>query len=231
MIPNKNLFIVSSAIKPSIGIYSFQERFIQTVQSLKSVRAKVPDAIIVSADVSLVALSQEEKNIISQNCDIYIDLSQEPNTRKFSEMGMKSPAENALLFSTLMTIKHNIELSKIITSVKRIFKFGGRTELEDSFDIREYDGLFGKFVFKKRIPTWMQQPIDGADNLLITRMYSFCPSLYDTYLEVIQKNFMVMDRLDTEHAHFLNIPKNYLVEFDKLHCWGRMAGNGQIEHY
>ena len=70
-----------------------------------------------------------------------------------------------------------------------------------------------------------------VSDLLITRMFSFCPSLYDTYLQVIQKNFQVMNQLDTEHAHFYNIPKEHLVEFDTLHCWGKMAGNGQIEHY
>lgn len=229
IIPDKNLFIVSSAIKPSIGIYSFEERFSQTVQSLKSVREKVPNAIIVSADVSLVPLTQMEKDIIYNYSDVFIDLSQEHNTKTFSERGMKSHAENALLFATLLTLRHNHELSKMLSSVKRIFKFGGRTELEDTFDIKEYDNLFGKFVFKKRIPTWMHPPI--TSNLLITRMFSFCPSLYDTYLNVIQKNFTVLDSLDTEHAHFLNIPKEHLVEFDTLHCWGRIAGTGQIEHY
>ena len=42
---------------------------------------------------------------------------------------------------------------------------------------------------------------------------------------------MVDMGFDTEHAHFANIPKEYLVEFDKVHCWGWLAGNGQIEHY
>ncbi len=36
---------------------------------------------------------------------------------------------------------------------------------------------------------------------------------------------------DTEHAHFVNIPKQFLVEYEKINCWGWLAGNGQIEHY
>ena len=101
---------------------------------------------------------------------------------------------------------------------------------KEQFDITEYDNLFGKFVFKKRIPTWMHTP--EISDLLITRMFSFCPSLIDTYLTVIQDNIPLIQRgFDTEHAHFANIPKQHLVEFDKIHCWGWLAGNGQIEHY
>ena len=231
MIPDKNLFIITSAIKPSIGVFNFETRFNQTVASVKSVREKVPDAIIVLADVSLQPLTDMERQILSQYCNLHIDLSGEQVTRDLSQRGMKSQAENVLLFNTLMTIKNNPDISKILYSVKSIFKFSARTILEDSFNIHEYDNLFGKFVFKKRIPTWMGQTQHGADHLLITRMYSFCISLLDTYLTVIHNNLRIMDVIDTEHAHFVNIPKNHLIEFDKIHCWGWLAGNGQIEHY
>ena len=145
-----------------------------------------------------------------------------------SERGMQSPAENVLLFKTFGFIK----TLQIINSVKRIFKLSGRSLIEDDFDITAYDNLFGKFVFKTRIPSWKFTPSDEASHLLITRFYSMCPSLIDTYLGVIQNNLRLVDAgYDTEHAHFANIPKQYLVEFDKLHCWGWLAGNGQIEHY
>jgi hypothetical protein len=99
--------------------------------------------------------------------------------------------------------------------------------------MKEYENLFGKFVFKKRIPTWMGYIKFGADHLLITRMWSMCPSLIDAYLSVIQQNLGMLSNglADTEHAHYVNIPKDYLIEFDKIHCWGWLAGNRQIEHY
>jgi hypothetical protein len=69
-----------------------------------------------------------------------------------------------------------------------------------------------------------------ADHLLITRMYSFCPSLIDTYLTVLQQNMSLYNRMDFEHAHYTNIPKKYLVELDRIYCWGWLSG-GKIEHY
>lgn len=224
MIPDKNLFIITSSLKPNSGTFSDDQRFSQTIATLKSVRNKVPEAVIMFADVSVRPVSDLERETIASFCNGYIDLSTQRDVRHLSENNQKSMAENALLFMTINTLKeHNF-----LKDVKRIFKFSARSELEDSFDIKEYDNLFGKYVFKKAIPTWMA---NGPENLLITRLFSFCPSLVDNYLSVITKNIPMTNQIDTEHAHWVNIPKEYLVEFDKVHCWGWLAGNGQIEHY
>jgi len=224
MIPDKNLFIITSSLKPNSGAFSDDQRFAQTVATLKSVRNKVPEGIIVFTDVSLRTVSDLERQTIAGLCNAYIDLSTQPDVRSLSMNGQKSAAENALLFFTLHTLKQN----NLLKDVKRIFKFSARSELEDTFDIREYDNLFGKYVFKKAIHTWMS---NGPEKLFITRLFSFCSSLVDNYLSVIQKNIPMTNQMDTEHAHWVNIPKEYLVEFDKVHCWGWLAGNGQIEHY
>jgi hypothetical protein len=224
MIPDKNLFIITSCLKPNSGAFSDDQRFSQTIATLKSVRQKVPEAIIVFADVSLRTVSDLERETIAGLCNAYIDLSEQPDVRNLSINNQKSTAENVLLFYTIQTLKQN----NLLKDVKRIFKFSARSELEDSFDITKYDNLFGKYVFKKAISTWMT---NGPEKLFITRMFSFCTSLVDNYLSVVQKNVLLTDKIDTEHAHWVNIPKEHLVEFDKIHCWGWLAGNGQIEHY
>lgn len=230
IIPDKNLFLVTSALKPVIGAYSDEERFQQTVDGLRSIRQVVPDAIIVVADVSVRSLTNQERNSIAERANIFIDMSTDENVMRLSQHGQKSLAESVLVFNALQTLRHNTETSRVMSSVKRIFKFGARTIIKDSFDISEYDNLFGKFVFKTRIPSWMNNPT--ISHLLITRAFSLCPSLIDTYLEVIGKNIpLIQQGFDTEHAHFHNIPKQHLVEFDHLHCFAWLAGNGKIEHY
>mgnify|MGYP003344078256 CR=1 FL=1 len=226
MIPDKNLFIVTSALKPVTGVFSDDQRFSQTIATLKSIRKVVPDAIIIFTDVSIRPVSSLEKESITGLCDAYIDLSEHPEIRRLSEVGLKSMAENALMFFTLIDLKRK----NLLKDVKRIFKFSARSELEDTFDIKEYDNLFGKFVFKKRITSWS----NSDTSLFITRMFSFCPSLVDTYLETIRKNLNDLSNNlvpDTEHAHFVNIPEKYLVEFETLGCEGFLAGNGKSERY
>lgn len=234
LIPDKNLFIVTSSLKPNMGTFSDEDRFTQTIKSLESLRQKVPDAIILFSDCSARPVAETERQEINKYANIYLDLSTQPNCKFCVENSLKSPGENSMLFFTLLTLKQNPQISPLLNQVKRIFKYSARTILEEGFDIKDYDGLFGKFVFKKRIPTWTSQVIHGRDHLFITRLYSFCPSLIDTYLGVLQTNLDLLQNggvPDTEHAHFISIPKNYLVEFDKLNCWGWLAGNGQIEHY
>jgi len=242
MIPDKNLFLVTSSIKPAIGVFNHQERFEQTILGLKSIREKVPEALIILCDVSLAPLTDEENNTLQQNCNMLFNLSQEPLVRELSEKGMKGQAENVLIYNVLAAMKGDPNLMKILSDVKRIFKISARSLLEDGFDISKYDNLFGKYVFKKRIPTWMTINTEtnkygtnfmdlGATYLLITRFFSFCPSLIDNYLQVIQKNLSLLQFIDTEHAHYVNIPKQHLVEFDKVYCRGWLAGNGTVESY
>ena len=230
IIPDKNLFIVTSALKPLGGPFSDGERFQQTVDGLRSIRKILPDAIIVTVDASVRPLTDLEKTSVAEKSNFFIDMSKEETVFNLSNANQKSLAENVLLFNTLQTLKHSPETSRLMNSVKRIFKFSARSILKDSFDIKQYDDLFGKFVFKKRIPTWMNPPV--VSDLYITRMFSFCPSLIDTYLNVISQNVPLIQRgLDTEHAHFANIPKQHLVEFDEIHCFGWLSGNGKVEHY
>lgn len=230
MIPNKNLFIITSSLKSSIGVYDDEQRFEQTILTLKSLKTFVPEAKIVFADVSVRTVSHYEKQEITKYCDIYMDMSEEPNTRYCAINGLKSHGENCLLAAVLLNLKQNPELSNILKDVKRIFKLSSRSQLEESFNIKEYEGYFGKFIFKKKIDSWFKP----GSYLLITRMFSLCPSLIDVYLQTIQKNLNNLsnrDVPDNEHAHFLNIPPKYLVEFERLHVWGWLAGNGEIEHY
>jgi hypothetical protein len=228
IIPDKNLFLVTSAIKPQNSrFFTDEQRFQQTIDTLKSIRSKAPEAIIIVTEASYRALTIEEKVTIQKLCDGFLDLSKNQDVAHFSGQKMQSWAESALLLHTLLTLKQQT----FMREVKRIFKVSGRTILDEGFNLNEYEGLFGKYVFKKRIPTWMPQVVHGATDLLITRMFSLCPSLIDNYMQVIQQNFPLFQHMDFEHAHFVNIPKKYLMEFDKIHCSGWLSGNGQIENY
>ena len=93
--------------------------------------------------------------------------------------GKKSEAEILLLLKTLTILKQNpLNLQKIMSSVKRIFKYSARSLLQDEFSIGIYDNsnLYGRYVFKERIPTWIDDK-SITSHLLITRLFSLCPSL------------------------------------------------------
>ena len=230
IIPNTNLFIVTSALQANIGVVGNEERLKQTIDTLENLKEKVPDAMVLLVDGSPHNIDEDIKKRISEYCQA-IWFNTHPDVYAMASSGRKSEAEIIMMFNTLLQIKQ----SKSIHEIKRIFKYSARTILENDFDINEYDNLYGKYVFKKSIPSWMspERKINITDHLYITRMFSFCPSLIDNYLQTLQPilNNVITHGIDTEHSHYLCLDKRYVIEFDRLKCAGIVAGSGETERY
>jgi hypothetical protein len=228
--PDKNLFIVTSALQANIGVVDAVERLKQTITTLENLKEKVPDAMVLLVDGSPHNIDEGIKKTISEYCQA-IWFNTHPDVYAMASSGRKSEAEIIMMFNTLLQIKQ----SKSIHEIKRIFKYSARTTLENDFDINEYDNLYGKYVFKKSIPSWMspERKINITDHLYITRMFSFCPSLIDNYLQTLQPilNNVITHGIDTEHSHYLCLDKRYVVEFDRIKCAGIVAGSGETERY
>ena len=236
IIPSTDLFIVTSALRTSIGVIDDDTRINQTIEGLKSLRKAAPNAIILLVDASSKPVDEATTFQLIKFADKSISLFGDEDLMALANAGLKSQAEVTLLFKTLSIIKQHPELQKMMANVRRVFKLSGRTNMLEGYDPKAYDDLYGKYVFKKRMASWLppqKQLESGCDHLYITRMYSFCVSLLDDYLNTLPQIYQTINQhgVDTEHAHFGNINKDYVVEFENLHCEGVLAGNGQTERY
>jgi len=234
IVPDKNLFIVTSALEPRVGVITKEDRFKQTIATLQNLKQKVPEALILFTDGSPVPCDPEYVKEISKLVHIEVYWHEDAQIKDFGMFGKKSEAEILLLLKTLTLLKQNPNLQKVMSSVKRIFKYSARSLLQDEFSIGIYDNsnLYGKYVFKERIPTWIDDK-SITTHLLITRLFSLCPSLLDDYMQTLIKilNSCMSYGIDTENAHFREIDKKYLVELRRLYCEGIMAGTGKKEVY
>lgn len=235
VIPNKNLIIMTSALKAAVGVVGFEDRCKQTIETLQSLRKHFPNDIILFTDGSPVPVEQEPiMQEIAKYVNAIVCWNGDSDIQNLASSGRKSEAETIMLFKMMVALKQNPELMKMMHEIKRIWKYSSRTTLDDNFDIKEHDH-FGKYVFKKRIKSWMSKERQDSitDNLLITRMFSFCPSLLDNYIMTLRNIFedIVKYHIDTEHSHYKNIDKKYLVELDNIHCQGIVAGSGELERY
>ena len=236
IIPNTDLFIVTSALKTSIGVIDDETRTRQTIEGLQSLRKAAPDALILWVDASSKQVDEATMVQVTQYCDKSISFFGDEDLMSLANAGLKSQAEVALLFKTLSIIKQHPELQKMMAGVRRVFKLSGRTNMLEGYDPKAYDNQYGKYVFKKAMPSWLppqKQLESGCDHLYITRMYSFCISLFDNYLNTLPAIYQTINQhgVDTEHAHYGNIDKGFSVEFETLYCQGVLAGNGQLEAY
>ena len=236
IIPNTDLFIVTSALKTSIGVIDDETRTRQTIEGLQSLRKAAPDALILWVDASSKQVDEATMVQVTQYCDKSISFFGDEDLMSLANAGLKSQAEVTLLFKTLSIIKQHPELQKMMAGVRRVFKLSGRTNMLEGYDPKAYDNQYGKYVFKKAMPSWLppqKQLESGCDHLYITRMYSFCISLFDNYLNSLPQIYEAINYhgVDTEHAHFGNIDHNLITEFETLYCQGVLAGNGQLEAY
>jgi hypothetical protein len=223
-----NVFIVPSCIRSLIGQIPFEERYNLTFNTFKSIKKQVPDAIIIFCDSSIGGLSIDKKNELSSHVDYYLDYSDDPIAQNFNQRGLKSFGEIYLLRKSIEFAKLKLDLNQ----PGRMFKLGARYILLDSFTLDDYKDADGKFVFKKRTKSWMEESIQkeyDSPYILETLLYSWSLFMTDEYLEIIDRNFEYMirgsiHRFDTEHAHFFNVPKDKLLEFDRLNAGGHVAG-------
>lgn len=236
IIPSTDLFIVTSALRTSIGVIDDDTRINQTIEGLKSLRKAAPNAIILLVDASSKPVDEATTFQLIKFADKSISLFGDEDLMALANAGLKSQAEVTLLFKTLSIIKQHPELQKMMADVRRVFKLSGRTNMLEGYDPKAYDDQYGKYVFKKAMPSWLppqKQLESGCDHLYITRMYSFCISLFDNYLNTLPAIYQTINQhgVDTEHAHYGNIDKGFSVEFENLYCQGMLAGNGQLEAY
>lgn len=233
IIPNTNLFIVTSAINATIGAVNREDRIKQTLEGLKILREQQPNSVIILSDGGPVAIEEDVLKQFAPYINLAMNWSSDNDVTDFASAGRKSEAECVLLIKSLMMIQQEPALMQMMQGVKRIYKLSARTNLLEEFNDEEHDH-FGKYVFKKRMPTWIaDERKEQFTDLLITRMYSFCPSLISDYIQTLYKIIggILKYHVDTEHAHYFYINKQYLVELDQIHCKGIVAGSGQSETY
>lgn len=223
-----NIFIVPSCIRSLIGKLSFEDRYRLTFDTFSSIRKYIPNSIIIFCDSSIGGLSEEQKSELASKVDFYLDCSNDPYAQEFNQRGLKSFGEIYLLKKGILFAKTKFDLNQ----PGRMFKLGSRYILLEGFTMDDYKDAEGKYVFKRRTKSWMEESIQKEYNspyILETLLYSWSLSMTDEYLDILDKNieYMIkgsMHRFDTEHAHFFNIPKDKLLEFDKMNAGGHVAG-------
>lgn len=219
----KPLFLITSALNPSYGVFSLQDRLEQTKGTIKSIREHVPEADVFLVDVSVNKLPDDVKAQIVPTVNYYMDLSDNETMKQLSLGQAKSQSEAYMTLCFLDALKVN----NLVEKYDRIFKITGRMELYEGFDISSYVNLKGKYVFQKRVATWMSTPYKECTHLYNTRLYSFCSSLLDTHIQTLSGIFEYLNYVDLEHAMFARVPTELVVEFDKVYSKGPEASTGK----
>lgn len=132
----KNLFIISSVInisnKPlsytrTRSVYSPEQRFQQTIGTIKSIREKMDDVDILFLESSNIDKRYEDeiKNLVDYYYLVY------DNIKEQIDGIYKASGEATQIYEGIKIID--------INNYKNVFKISGRYRLSDRFDYNEYD--------------------------------------------------------------------------------------------
>jgi len=243
----KFLFLVGSALKhfqeSEFSAFTEQQRFEQTLETIKCVREKVPTSYIILFECSYTSISEEHKDILREQCDLFLDFSDEPvlqaiyqNIEKRPELITygKSLLETRGLLNTLYYIKqHNL-----FSDSQRVFKLTGRYLLNEYFDIKDYESKFleERYVIKKY--EYLSQEADnfddkelenvyaylyGAKGMMVTGLWSFDRMLFNEIIESLEKSFRYMEKMlqytagtDVEHSLYRFLNKKNTISIPNL---------------
>jgi hypothetical protein len=243
----KFLFLVGSALKhfqeDKFSAYDEQQRFEQTLETIKCVREKVPTSYIILFECSYTSITEEHKNILREKCDLFLDFSTEPiiqaiyeNIKQRPELITygKSLLETRGLLNTLYYIrKHNI-----FTDSQRVFKLTGRYLLNEYFGIDDYKSKFleERYVIKKyeylpqEAENYDEKELEnvyaylyGAKGMMVTGLWSFDRMLFNEIIESLEKAFVYMEKMlqftagtDVEHSLYRFLNKKNVIDIPNL---------------
>lgn len=242
---SKQTVLITSAVYSNYGIYTPEQRIQQTLETARSARKYIPDAVIILIDNSKVDVQNDnsaEFEELLDTVDYYIDNSGDADIQHFhTHVTNYDVGKNAMeclgMFKAMTYMMSDPEIIGKIQNSNRVFKLSGRYVITDKFDISKFDNesTAGKYVFKKRQPSWIPEADTGVDHLLQTRLWSFPPELFaDTvnlFQQIINNMFATFNQqkyIDVEHSMAKFLPKDRLVELDTVGLQGNIAPNGMM---
>lgn len=230
--------LVTSAANAKFSVYPPEERVEQTLETVDSVRARIPNAFICMTDCGIPGIEGELRNKLVNSVDKFIDLSKDKNVNWIAnnithQDTVKNLTELVVVGKFFKLASEN----KWFADCDRLFKVSGRYWLTERFDITRYeqDDVKGKYVVSKKMLSQFNPALTGQSLQYMLRVYSFDKALLEDFIQriSIMTNHMqsrVNDNgyIDIEHLFCKFLPKDLTLEIARTGVAGNIAPNGQF---
>ena len=180
---NKNVVLVTSKIYVSDkkfsyvdkrSIYTPNQRFEQTIETIKSIKINIPNSYIILFDNSI--FDNNYKSILENNVDMFINITDDKNLNFYTnDYEYKAFSEISQQLSFYNTFLKNID----INSFKNFFKISGRYSINNTFNFNNFDNEHN--IFKKN------------DNVLNRDYYYTC--FYKLNSTILNEYFISLQNL------------------------------------
>jgi hypothetical protein len=232
----RHAFVVTSAINSKFGVFSPAERLTQTLDTIKSIRDRVPTAKIFIMECCGTPLTDEQRTALAKVCNVLIDFSTNADVQAMYDNDNWDVVKNG---TEIMCFGNALEMLRDageFKDVDRIHKMSGRYILNNLFDPDTYEDTDVKKMFVIGPKYKSQFPIEVTTVPLqyMARLWSWPVELLDDTIEIYRNSFIFFAErvsqggyVDIEHVLYKFLPQQQVHEIENLGVEGCIAPNGQ----
>lgn len=237
----KHCFLVTSAIVTKFGKFEIDKRLEQTLQTIKSIKSRIPNSTIIIVESSYDPLPDEIFDKLKDSVHWIVNLSGDPTIKHIQESTdnwdiVKNMSE-LLAFNTALKM---VDDNKLLDDIDRIHKLSGRYELNDNFNPTIYERFTDKIVVPMRFRTQFIDPREQMDVPFqyMSRLWSWpkahheiIRTFYTKAIEEFIQRLKDKKRMDIEHLMYLLLPQEHIKEVPIIGVKGQLGQNGrQVEN-
>jgi hypothetical protein len=221
------IFFINHALSVNqLSVFSNEERFEQTLETLKSIDKYCPNNLKIIFDSSPNQVEDSYlRTIADWNNTWFLDMGKHQYVQMYSLNGYRSLAETYSFMGVLGWFREQK------FEAKRIYKLSGRYSLNDNF-ILDDPSYKDAFVFAEALESWMDDNIKKTvevHSLYRLRLWHMDYSLLDTFTKELPRIFEDCGQynIDVEHSYYKHLHKYKVVEVPKIGVQGYIAPSGE----
>jgi len=231
----KTLFIIPSAIMSGIG--SPEDRFVQTLHTIDSIKSRFSDVDILLCDASSECL---DLGMISLLGVPFLDFSSTPRVTQIREevakLKLDFATDNVKDFYRLSILKNLTEIHVINTVLSqithnpydRIFKISGRYFLNNDFNLEKHNQP-GKICLTPKKKTLIGANYTHSSHYHHCISWNFCSSIFSEMTNSFSRiEEYILAQVyggligDIEHGLHLKMPENLIYDQQKYGVSGKV---------
>ena len=232
----RHLFVVTSAINSRFGIYKPEERLVQTLRTIDSIKNKIPDAGIAIMECTGVSPTTDQENTLRSSCDYYLDYTTDPTVQAlYSSTDNWDIVKNGTEIMCFGRALEVLAQNNVIENYDRVHKMSGRYILNEQFNVDLYENnqTHDQIIIGPSCASQFPYHVTLVQRQYMARLWSWPSSVHNEIIQVYKDSFNYFKErvdaggyVDIEHVLYKFLNRNHLNEVEELGVEGYIAPNG-----
>lgn len=232
----KHLFIVTSAINSKFGVFKPEQRLEQTVGTIHSIKAKIPDARIVVMECCGTPITAAQADTLISASDYFRDMSHDADVQALYDNDNWDVVKNGTEIMCFGRMLNELKNKPLLDGIDRMHKMSGRYILNDMFDPETYDQstLADRIIIGPKYNSQFPAHMTQQTWQYMARLWSWPINRLDEIIKVYEDSLVFFaERLanggyvDIEHVLARFLDPAVVHEIQNLGVEGCIAPNGQ----